>query len=332
MILEIGQRWPKIHPSVGVFGKHPDQRDFICLGQSGSALHAVDLWMQRGLDLAQRELHQDYLSAYAAKFFHCIVYRPDHGEWTLAGVAGPSADAFGRRFPLLVYEQIPTRFADKHPALLPSLAGTLFVELAEIAYDGSELRSLSAIANRLEQFFCAEQSPAELAAAWHSSEARYRNFLEDTLCSDLGTPDCPGPKLLGDLISVLRGLSADTRSLRVGVEIPLVHSAYARGLEIRFYVELCQRLRDTPLMLSLAWRTGVPTPTISNLMLSFREPEGAFFAALLGAARWAVWRPGAGKPAPLIGSRLTADSTPSEDTTLSELMAELSPKAQPRYK
>lgn len=317
---EVGRGLAQVDPMLSLFGKHPDYGDFLSLGVSSRVRHAVDLWMQRGLDLAQRELHEDFFSAYDQGLFHCFVYRSDEEEQALAGLACAAADSQQRRFPLLLLQHLPRGFLDRHPTVLPALGGGFFGELRQALHGGRGLRPLPEIGAQLEVLGHRSPSVRELQARSAWEEERYRTFLRETCCADLGTAEQPGPRLLGDVVGVLGGMAADLRHLGQAVEVPLVCSSYARGLELRFYLELCQVLRHPqPLQVSVLWRSGEPEPHCSSLLLSFREPEGSLLAAVLGAAPWAVWRPGAGRQSPPRVPR-RAEVAPAADLSLEELL------------
>lgn len=86
--------------SAMLFGKLPAHGDFVWRGLEAEAKDVLDSWLSEEMTAARAEFVQDFESRYdRAPPWRFAV--EDEAGW-IAGALAPSADAAGRRFPILV--------------------------------------------------------------------------------------------------------------------------------------------------------------------------------------------------------------------------------------
>ena len=87
---------------IGVFGKLPDQRDYVQHGMDATLMALIDPWIQQCLQRSQEQLEDGWLPA----FLNAPIWR----FWLGSGIMGkavlgalmPSVDGVGRYFPLML--------------------------------------------------------------------------------------------------------------------------------------------------------------------------------------------------------------------------------------
>lgn len=278
----------------GGFGKLPAFDDFVRVSSNGPEAQLLDRWLHDGLSYhAQKELGPEWEACYDANLYHRFVFRPDKGTQTLAGVIRAAMDQHGRRFPYALFGILPTSIPDQHPLWIPMLNDLFFnpleIELEQIAlcFEVAEVRE------RL-------RAPGVLTPPDRSTRARYRVFLEEVSCGEMGFgPDEHPTGPLEELVSVFNTGISQRHLLPTALSFPLGQPEYARGLEMSFWIELSLILvRSTRSALSLFWTSSQAPATQPYLVVVFGQPEEALMAALLrpeGLGR-AVWRPGQSPP------------------------------------
>jgi len=260
----------------GGFGKLPSFPEVIRVGAGGREIGALDQWIQEGLYHLRQEVGSPWTSLYDTRLFHRFGFRPDNCGLSVLGVIRAAMDELGRRFPFVAFGMLPTRLIDAYPLYIPSILDANYGQLEQTIEDVKFLQDQNSLRDRL-------QRPCVTPLPTLADEERYQAFLDDTLCSELG---CFGPErsvaLLSHIIWSLRRVRVHPRTLPVCLEFPLGHSPYARGLEIRFWLELCMILLNWyPPTLSFFWQTGMPTPRTSSLLVCFRHPPGHMLGAMV---------------------------------------------------
>ncbi len=87
---------------IGVFGKLPDQRDYVQHGMDPSLMSLMDPWIQQCLQRSQEQLADAWLSAYlSAPIWRFWLGSAILGK-TVLGALMPSVDGVGRYFPLML--------------------------------------------------------------------------------------------------------------------------------------------------------------------------------------------------------------------------------------
>lgn len=82
-----------------VIGKLPFHGDFIARGISGSEQREIDRWLTQSVEIARNQFRASFDETFDAAPPWRFAWQD--GRW-IAGALVPSADAAGRRFPLLV--------------------------------------------------------------------------------------------------------------------------------------------------------------------------------------------------------------------------------------
>lgn len=87
---------------IGVFGKLPDQRDYVQHGMDADVMTLVDPWIQQCLQVSKQQLGDDWLGSYlSAPIWRFWLGSAIIGK-TVLGAMMPSVDGVGRYFPLIV--------------------------------------------------------------------------------------------------------------------------------------------------------------------------------------------------------------------------------------
>lgn len=284
--------------TLGVLGYLPGHSDFVRVRAADREVRRLEDWLERGLHQARWDLGAGFAVTYP-RLFHRFVYRPDNGRQVVAGVLCASVDCHGRPFPFVAFDLCPAEVWDRAPATLLSRNNQFFTALeglvravgplSHIGQVHGQVAATPAVLRRTGE----PESPG--GGECGDDEARYENFLQETSCGELGEPGASaGVALFHDLLALL-GNGQDPRLCRQALALPLCRPAFARELELRFYLSFLSALlagqRPT---VTLFWQLGVAAP--GRLLVSLREPSLDVFSALLGGASSArgVCRPGTG--------------------------------------
>jgi len=98
---------------IGVFGKLPDQRDYVQHGMDAALMAKVDRWLQECLQNSKEQLDKEWLSAYLSAPIWRFWLGPDIIGKSVLGALMPSVDGVGRYFPLMLAA------VDEHPYDVP---------------------------------------------------------------------------------------------------------------------------------------------------------------------------------------------------------------------
>ena len=88
--------------AVGVFGKLPDQRDYVQHGMDPALMALVDPWIQSCLQRSREDLQDTWLVAYLNAPIWRFWLGPSIIGRTVLGALMPSVDGVGRYFPLML--------------------------------------------------------------------------------------------------------------------------------------------------------------------------------------------------------------------------------------
>jgi len=275
--------------TLGVLGYLPGHPDFVRVRASGREVRRLEDWIERGLHQARWDMGGGFSVAYP-RLYHRFLFRPDNSEQAVLGLLCASQDNHQRPFPFVAFDLLPTVAWDRQPLSLLDANHQFFVALESLVRDLGRLSHIGQIHGQV----AATPSPIVAAPAEApetsrqqtiDAEARYANFLQETVCGDLGqrgsepTANGRGAALCQDLVSLL-GNASDPRLLRQSLLIPLTRPAFARQLELRFFLSLISSLiRPYAPTLTMFWQLGGIQP--GSLLLSFREPTVDGFLALL---------------------------------------------------
>jgi len=288
--------------TLGVFGYLPGHPDFVRVRAAGREVRRLEDWLERGLHQARWDMGGGFAVAYP-RLYHRFLFRPDNSDRAVMGLLCASQDCHQRPFPFAAFDLVQTSDWDAQAASLIARKDGFFTTMEALIRQVGRLSHIGQIhgqvASTLSPSVAGEAR--EAPAPPTDEEARYANFLQETTCGDLGGSESPGHTqgagrnglaLCWELIALL-GSGSDPRLLRHSILIPLGRPAFARQLELRFYVSLLSMLvQPHRATLTLFWQLGGTQPGV--LLASFREPTVDSFSALLrsdGNTR-GVWQPG----------------------------------------
>ncbi len=317
-------------PTLGVFGYLPGQPDFVRVRAAGREVRRFEEWLERGLHQARWEMGGGFSIAYP-RLFHRFVFRLDNSEWVVAGVLCASVDCHQRPFPFVAFDLLPTETWDRNPAALVGRNSAFFAALEQMVRAVGPLPHIGQIHGLVAGTQAAvllHDTPAHAAERLPSEEARYQNFLQETVCGELQGPAAPSfTALFHDLLATLGG-GQDPRLFRQALVLPLSRPLFARDLELRFYLSsLLTLLSAHHPTWTLFWQPGGTLP--GNLCVSFREPPFDLFSALLCGNQDArgVYRPGT-VPTRLLRPVPGPVSDLTDQTSLHTLLQMIAPKPQ----
>lgn len=287
---------PPFHLQLGGLGKLPTQPEFIRVNANSREPSSFDQWVQEGLYFMRREFGTTWEARYDRQLHHRFVYRADNCGQTMIGVIRAAMDIHDRRFPFAAYYLAPTQMLDNAPILVSNLMDALFDPLEALIETLAETEQLPAIKKRLD---LVEALPPMAP----NQEDRYQTFLDEVGCGELGTfPGTTVDRVLSELVTTLPGVTGHPRSFQGTLLLPLEQPAYARGLEVRFWIELLLLLLNWyPPSLTYFWQSGKPAPRRGTLLLTFKQPAGYLMPELINdgtALIKSIWRPGLGQPFP----------------------------------
>jgi type VI secretion system ImpM family protein len=268
--------------TLGVFGYLPGQSDFVRVRAADREVRRFEEWLERGLHQARWEMGGGFSVAYP-RLFHRFVFRLDNSERVVVGVLCASVDSHQRPFPFVAFDLVPIEAWDRDPAAFVSRNGGFFATLEQLIRAVGPLAHIGQIHGLVAGTQAAVQlhdASANLGEHFANDEARYENFLHETVCADLAAPGLPSVAALSHGLFATLGGRQDPRLLRQALALPLYRPLFSRDLELRFYLSFLSTLlamhRPT---WTLFWQLGGTLP--GKLVLSFREPSLDVFSALL---------------------------------------------------
>lgn len=145
--------------SVGLFGKIPDEGDFVSHNATDPAIGVFDQWLQSSIDKA-RHAGAEELPPTPVRF----VFRGADPKSVLIGVMMPSRDAVGRIFPLAAFATCSAaRLAGKF-STIPFLFKEFFEAITELLSSADE-RGLEDLAEELDEIEAPDLDGDEAAEA-----------------------------------------------------------------------------------------------------------------------------------------------------------------------
>lgn len=308
--------------TLGVFGYLPGQPDFVRVRAAGREVRRLEEWLEQGLHQARWEMGGGFQVAYP-RLFHRFIFRLDNSEQVVIGVLCASLDCHQRPFPFVAFDLVPTEIWDRDPAGFIGRNPAFFATLENLVRTVGPLSHIGQVHGHVASANVAvlpTDDPRTGPDSGNGCEAaRYKNFLQETTCANLGGNDqASGGAILHDLLGLL-GSGQDPRLFRQALALALCSPLFARELELRFYLSFLDELlaihRPT---VTLFWQLGGASS--GTALLSFREPTLDLFSALLcdGKGARGVYRPGIGA-VPLSRPRPGLTDATSLDTVLEML-------------
>lgn len=313
---------PDIQLLQGGLGKLPSWPEFIKVNANMREPTSFDEWIQQGLYYMKRDFGPEWERRYDRLLYHRYVYRADNCGMTMLGVLRAATDSHERRFPFTAYYLVPTVALDSSPGLVPNLMDVLFDPLEALIEEVAELPHINAIKKRLDMSYDLSPPPANL-------EARYQTFLDEVTCGELGAfAGSNVYHMLTELVTTLPGAGSQPRAFQAVLQLPLEQPPFARGLEVRFWLELILLLLDWyPPTLTYFWQSGRPAPRHASLLVCFKQPAAYLMPELINdgsALIKGVWRPGLQQTFPGGAARRGALKV-GADSTLRQLLLSVNP-------
>lgn len=147
-------------PVVSGFGKVPRMGDFVRAHAHTEPTASFEGWIQEAMAYGEAKRGAGWQGAYATGAIHAFVFRPPKKAAAqaalraapgpsnvYAGVFGPSNDAVGRRFPLVIGASLDERSAAAGPHVLPLLLGDFFEQVTSTLMMRESVASLSDFEN-----------------------------------------------------------------------------------------------------------------------------------------------------------------------------------------
>lgn len=267
------------------YGKLPVHGDFVRYNAGGSAVRALDEWLQRGLYLAKTQLGPAFEGAYDAAPVYRFLFAHREGEPVLLGVMRPSRDRSRRSFPFLIaYETEPGRTDPQQLVRMPAQNSAFLEQAAELTADVSNGKvGHREIGDWLD-------GSGLMAAAGNGSPLAYNRFLTETtfgsLCANSWGhfDDSRKYLLFRNLVELLTPMKGDVPSgFRLGLKLPLGAAAPSE-LMVAFWLDICFRLLGFPEVTPMCfWSDADADAVRGSLALFFRLPPAQALTHLLSA-------------------------------------------------
>jgi type VI secretion system protein ImpM len=232
--------------AIGAFGKLPHLGDFVRVGAVTSS-PSFETWLEGGMAWGEARRGSDWSSRYGAGSIYAFVHKGGERHLT-TGVIKPSRDRVDRRFPLVVFSQLPEKLPAA-PHLLPLFLGNFLDAAAQILLDAEHFTTSAELAARLGNL-----PPIEFDGFAHDYYSWARQTSVASVCPALyGDPADSGVAALGaalddilDALGAARGQESPTTSL--GVRLPLGAGGSASAT---FWLDAVRR--------AARWVTNVPS-------------------------------------------------------------------------
>ncbi|MBN2194440.1 MAG: type VI secretion system-associated protein TagF [Polyangiaceae bacterium] len=238
-------------PVVRAYGKVPWARDFVRVGSlDGNATRFVE-WLERGLETAKGVIGGPWDVLFDTGDAQAFTFRSTPGARSaelLAGVALPSRDAVGRRFPFVVYVSLPGAAFASAPHCAPLVLNGFLEAARATAYQASSVDGPAALEALVARVTAPD--PAKLDAA----RAEYDGWIPTEAVSTLALRllGVAEPLRLAHAISALADavypVRADeqTRS-RLAIRLPVGQPrAFSSALWIDIFLHIAAWRKTTP--------------------------------------------------------------------------------------
>jgi type VI secretion system protein ImpM len=154
-------------PSIGVYGKVRSQGDFLRGAAGGLSRVGFDRWLEEAV--GQLSVERTTLPEEPAGF----VYSPGEAESGFVGALAASEDSVGRRFPLLVFLELPADAVKGAWPILPALYAPFTRAAGELILAGRDLPGADFVARAQELGSAAPGAPAGTEVATLSNESSF---------------------------------------------------------------------------------------------------------------------------------------------------------------
>ncbi|MCA9643244.1 MAG: type VI secretion system-associated protein TagF [Polyangiaceae bacterium] len=235
---------------VGYFGKLPKAGDFLRGGVAGEPASGFERWIEQGMVYGSTR-RGDWQQAFDGGALHGFIYRapPNVGAVSvIVGVIRPSRDTVGRRFPLVIFSQIPEPVLSGAPHIAPLMLGDFFELASEVLLDAHGMTA--------EEFRAAVLGiPAPRIDQLATYIAEYNDWVSATplatpLSVTYGQPDgAAAPHAIDTLIQcVAPFIGQEPMTTPLSARLPLGAGGVASAA---FWIDVARRVAR--------WRRTVPS-------------------------------------------------------------------------
>ncbi len=253
---------------LALVGKIPSQGDFLRVGSTSSVVRHFDAWLQTAMD--SLVLANSSLCDSLVRFVFCPAWDAD----IAVGLAVPSRDAAGRKYPLAAMLILPRRDIQGRWATVP-IACQEFLEPLESVLSSVARRSPRDVLNTLGRL------PTIDTRALDRAESRCHEMFHAELVQTFEARIFERPELRYYAYRTLLLACDRARERDISERAPVL-SCSARGdLDRLIWMELVSRL--CPVAASAFWRTsrGERSTGDESLVIAFSNPSHEVWSALM---------------------------------------------------
>ncbi len=256
---------PPVPIAVGAYGKVPQMGDFVRVGCK--PMPAFEQWLEAGMAAGEKKHGATWPAVYGAGAIHAFAFRPAAAARdgsVLVGVLKPSHDSVGRKFPLVVFAQLPEQRVAALPHLLPLLLGD-FLEAATVAaMDVDGVTSASQYQERIQRI-APPVLDGDRASYEYDAWAR-GTYVSGAWSAIYGDSESEAPLLALKLIREAIGpfIDQENPTTPLSVRLPLGGGGVAAAA---FWIDVVRRVAK--------WRGTMPTS-----FWSFDGRDGAILIQL----------------------------------------------------
>lgn len=265
------------------YGKLPVHGDFIRHNASGSAVRALDDWLQRGLYLAREQLGSAFDTSYDDAPVYRFLFAPREADAPLIGVMRPSRDRSRRTYPFVIAcEPESGKLDPRHIVQTPIRFNAFLDQATTLSAD-----VVNGQVGHREIGDLLDRSGLITTAANGSSSA-YEHYLNATTFGSWCV-ECWGffddsrkYLLFRNLIEMLSPMRGSVPSgFTLGLEFP-VGAGKSSQFIVGFWIDVCFRLLDFPDVTPVIfWSESGASGDRGSLALFFRLPSAHALIPLL---------------------------------------------------
>lgn len=259
----------------GCLGKLPLHGDFIRYNAGSPEVHELDHWIGEGIVHGYHELGSAWDRTFDAAPRAAFVYVSARSRRMVAGLARPSVDKAGRRFPFLVYALLEQGISPADVPYLPLALAPFLEKAGEVTHWADTAINLNMFLGHFDSLrFEPDLAEARRAFGRHVLVTGAQDFF----AADFGS--ATDQRVYAALQSVSEGPELRGHNA-LAVRLPLAGGAVAAA----FWVELARRMTKAGTLPVLAWWSDAAGDTGARLHLCFGELGSRHFLPFVLPAR-----------------------------------------------
>jgi type VI secretion system protein ImpM len=137
--------------AIGAFGKIPKMGDFVRVGAVTSS-PSFETWLESAMARGESRHQAAWPGIYGGGAIHAFVHKAQpiaKEAHVTVGLIRPSRDRVDRRFPLVVFAQVPDKLVAGSPHLIPLVIGDFLEAATAIAIDADAMTTSAELAARI---------------------------------------------------------------------------------------------------------------------------------------------------------------------------------------